>query len=89
MRFLRSQKWMRDFIEIYSEDEVYLDPDNICGAMKKAGFVDVQVNYMTPRFNPNFLGFANRIFASMMYTAGALGSSIKTQSYFGLSGRKA
>lgn len=88
MRFLRSQKWVRDFIEIYSEDEVYLDPDDVARALSDSGFTDVRVDFMTPRFNPDFLGFANRIFARMMYTAGALGSSIKTQSYFALSGRK-
>lgn len=88
MRFLRSKKLVRDFIEIYSEDEVYLDPDEIRRALEEAGFTDIRVDFMTPRFNPEFLGFANRLFARMIYVAAAFGSSIHTQSYFAMSGRK-
>jgi ubiquinone/menaquinone biosynthesis C-methylase UbiE len=88
MRFLRSQKFVRDFIEIYSEDEVYLDPDKVREAMSAAGFTEIRVDFMTPRFNPDFLGFTNKIFASMIYGAAALGSSVGPQSYFAMSGRK-
>jgi len=88
MRLLRSQKWVRDFIEIYSEDEIYLDPDKVSTDMRDSGYTDIKVDFMTPRFNPDFLGPANRFFASLIYGAGALGNSIKTQSYFALSGRK-
>jgi demethylmenaquinone methyltransferase/2-methoxy-6-polyprenyl-1,4-benzoquinol methylase len=88
MRFLRRQKRVRDFIEIYSEDEVYLDPGEVSDGMAAAGFSDVQTHYMTPRFNPDFLSFTNRIFARMMYSAAALGNSMRTQSYFAMSGRK-
>jgi ubiquinone/menaquinone biosynthesis C-methylase UbiE len=89
MRYLRSKKWVRDFIEIYSEDERYLDPAEVQGAFATAGFSDIRTHYLTPRFNPGFLGFANRIFARMIYTAASLGDSVRTQSYFAMSGRKA
>jgi ubiquinone/menaquinone biosynthesis C-methylase UbiE len=88
MRYLRSKKAVRDFIKIYSEDEIYLDPDQIQKALEKVGFTDVKVHFMTPRFNPNFLGAANRLFARMMYLAAAGGNSVNTQSYFAMSGRK-
>lgn len=88
MRFLRGKKAIRDFIKIYSEDEVYLDPDEVSRAMARAGLTDIKTDYITPRFNPEFLGFANRVFARMIYAAAALGSSINTQSYFAMSGRK-
>ncbi len=88
MRFLRSKKFVRDFIEIYSEDEIYLDPDGVARAFAGAGFADIRVDYMTPRFNPQFLGFANRVFAGMIYLAASLGNSIGSQSYFAMSGRK-
>lgn len=88
MRFLRSKKFVRDFIEIYSEDEVYLDPADVRQAFEGAGFTNIRVDFMTPRFNPQFLGFANRVFASMIYMAAALGNSVRTQSYFAMSGRK-
>ncbi len=88
MRFLRAQKVVRDFVEIYSEDEVYLDPDAVATAMRDTGYVDVRVNFMTPRFNPGFLGVANKIFASMIYAAAACGNAGHTQSYFAMSGRK-
>jgi ubiquinone/menaquinone biosynthesis C-methylase UbiE len=88
MRYLRGKKWVRDFIEIYSEDERYLDPREVSGAFAQAGFSDIRVDYMTPRFNPQFLGFANRIFAGMIYLAASLGDAVRTQSYFAMSGRK-
>jgi hypothetical protein len=79
---------VRDFIEIYSEDEKYLDPDEVRRAFSEAGFTDIRTHYMTPRFNPEFLGFFNRVFAGMIYTAAAFGNSLGTQSYFAMSGRK-
>ncbi len=88
MRYLRSKKWVRDFIEIYSEDEKYLDPVEVGQAFSDAGFTDIRVDYMTPRFNPLFLGLANRVFAGMIYSAAAIGNSVGTQSYFAMSGRK-
>ena len=88
MRYLRGKKWVRDFIEIYSEDEKYLDPDEVSRAFSDAGFTDIRTHYMTPRFNPEFLGFFNRVFAGMIYTAAAFGNSLGTQSYFAMSGRK-
>ncbi len=89
MRFLRNKKFIRDFIEIYSEDEVYLDPGEVGRAFADAGFTGIRVDYMTPRFNPEFLGPANRLFARMIYLAAAFGSLARTQSYFAMSGRKA
>ncbi len=89
MRYLRGKKWVRDFIEIYSEDEGYLNPLEVGKAFASAGFSDIRVDYMTPRFNPEFLGAANRVFAGMIYLAASMGDSIRTQSYFAMSGRKA
>jgi len=88
MRFLRNRKIVRDLIGVYSEDEVYLDPKEVRRACEAAGFRDIRVDFMTPRFNPDFLGFVNRQFARMMYTAAAFGNSVNTQSYFAMSGRK-
>lgn len=88
MRFLRNQKAIRDFIEIYSEDEKYLDPSDVGFVANAAGFTDIKVDFMTPRFNPEFLGVANRLFARVLYLFGAMGSGINTQSYFALSARK-
>jgi ubiquinone/menaquinone biosynthesis C-methylase UbiE len=88
MRYLRSKKWVRDFIEIYSEDERYLDPAEVRESFARAGFVDIRTHFLTPRFNPGFLGFFNRVFARMIYLAASFGDSARTQSYFAMSGRK-
>ncbi len=88
MRFLRNQKTVRDFIKIYSEDEIYLDPDVVSRTARDAGFEAVSVDYMTPRFNPEFLGPTNKVFAGILYALGAMGDSIRTQSYFALAARK-
>lgn len=89
MRFLRNQKAVRDLIKIYSEDEVYLDSGKVAEQARAAGFDDIQVNFLTARFNPDFLGAMNKVFAQIMYTAGAMGDGANTQSYFALSARKA
>ena len=79
---------MRDFIGIYSEDEVYLDPREVTRTMENLGFVDLALAYLTPRFKPEHLSSRNRVFARMLYTASAFGSGPFTQSFFALSGRK-
>lgn len=88
MRLLRDQKFVRDFIKIYSEDEVYLAPHTVSQVLSHCGFLDVRVNYLTPRFRPGYLSLANRLFAHMMYSAAALGRSAGTQSYFAISAQK-
>lgn len=88
MRFLRDQKVVRNLVKIYSDDEVYLDPDKVATAALSAGFVNPELNFVTARFNPEFLGPMNRFFAQLMYSAGALGSGKKTQSYFAFSAIK-
>jgi len=88
MRFLRDRELIRKMIKIYSDDEVYLDPEKVTEELIAAGFTDVRVDFMTARFNPEFLGFMNRIFASVLYTAGRFGSGMRSQSYFALSARK-
>lgn|GEM_PF-2289374 len=89
MRMMRNNKTIRDWIKIYSDDEVYLDPEQVEKVASAAGFVDAKVNFLTARFNPDFLGPMNRLFANVMYLAGALGSGVNTQSYFAFSARKA
>jgi ubiquinone/menaquinone biosynthesis C-methylase UbiE len=88
MRYLRGKKWVRDLIKIYSEDERYLDPAEVRDAFACAGFKDIRTHFMTPRFNPQFLGLLNRVFAGMIYLAASFGDSARTQSYFAMSGLK-
>src|SRR5205814_1437766 len=85
----RKPMWMvRDFIGIYSEDEVFLDPDLVVRTMKEVGFEDIRPIFLTPRFRRSFLGPVNRILARVLYVAAAMGSGAGTQSFFLLSGRK-
>ena len=88
MRFLRERKVVRDIIRIYSEDEIYLDPRTVAGILEAGGFGEIRTTYLTPRFRPGFLNAATLPFAWLMYAAGGMGSSIGTQSYFAMSGRR-
>lgn len=74
--------WMRDFIGIYSEDEVFLDPHSVQRALSGAGFRSIETRYLTPRLRPSFLNPANKLLASLMYSAAALGSGAASQSMF-------
>lgn len=85
----RAPMWLlRDFIGIYSSDEVFLDPREVGAAMRDAGFSGLDTRYMTPRLKPSFLTVPNRALARCMYAAAALGAGERTQSFFLLTGRK-
>jgi ubiquinone/menaquinone biosynthesis C-methylase UbiE len=85
----RRPMWLvRDFIGIYSEDEVFLNPDRVIGAMREAGFMEIRPVFLTPRFRDSFLGPVNRVLARVLYMAAAMGSGPATQSFFLMSGRK-
>jgi ubiquinone/menaquinone biosynthesis C-methylase UbiE len=85
----RKPMWLvRDLIGIYSEDEVFLNPDRVVGAMGNAGFQQIQPVFLTPRFRDSFLGPVNRLLARLLYLAAAMGSGAATQSFFLISGRK-
>jgi len=81
-------EWLRSWIGIYSDDEVFLDAREVAAVMQDNGFTDVQTRYLTPRFSPAFLTPKNRVLAYGLYAAAALGNSALTQSFFLLSGRK-
>lgn len=81
-------RFMRDFIGIYSQDEVYLDPRKVEETMVRLGFADLKVDYLTPRFKPGHLTPRNQVLARMMYAAASLGRGPGSQSFFALSGRK-
>lgn len=85
----RAPMWLlRDFIGIYTDDEVVLDPGEVAAVMRDAGFEDLRTRYTTPRLRPSFLTPTNRVLARCMYAAAALGDAARTQSFFMLSGRK-
>jgi SAM-dependent methyltransferase len=90
-----SQAWyrkpmelLRDFIGIYSEDEVFLDARRVSGSMRAAGFDNLQPRFLTPRFSRSFLSPRNRVLAQLLYAAAALGRAAFTQSFFLLQGTK-
>lgn len=79
---------LRDFIALYSEDEVVLDAREIVSLLSRAGFEDIQASYLTPRFRPTYLSRMNELLARAMYTASSVGPPALTQSFFSLRGRK-
>lgn len=85
----RKPMWaLRDFIGIYSDDEVFLDPDRVMRTLQGAGFADIRPVFLTPRFRDSFLGPVNRLLARLLYAAAAMGKGAGTQSFFLISGRK-
>jgi len=81
-------EWLRAWIGIYSEDEVFLDARDVSAVMRGAGFTDLHTAYLTPRFSSAFLTGKNRPLAYCLYAAAALGGGALTQSFFLLHGRK-
>jgi len=81
-------EWLRSWIGIYSDDEVFLDGRSVAAIMRSTGFTDLRTDYLTPRFSSAFLTPKNRLLAYCLYAAAALGNSALTQSFFLLRGRK-
>lgn len=86
--YRKPMELLRDFIGIYSEDEVFLDPRRVSASMGAVGFRDLKVRFLTPRFSRSFLSPRNRVFAQLLYAAASLGRSAFTQSFFLLQGTK-
>lgn len=82
-------KPMRKLIRIYTDDEVFLDPDEIREQLGKAGFGEIKTQYLTPRYDDEFLsGLFNKFLARVMYLASAFSPNRKWQSFFLMQGRR-
>lgn len=81
-------RFLRKFIGIYSDDEIWLDAADVVETMRRVGFRDPRVDYLTPRFKPGHLSAKNEVLARMMYAAAALGRSARTQSFVAISAQK-
>ncbi len=74
---------VRDKIGIWSEDEGFVDPDALRGALTTAGFTDIRDQYLTVRYLDEFLGSSvNRILARAIYAAGAISRARSWQAFF-------
>jgi ubiquinone/menaquinone biosynthesis C-methylase UbiE len=86
--YRKPMELLRDWIGIYSEDEVFLDPRRVAAVLRETGFAWIQERYLTPTFSPSFLTPKNKILARLLYLAAAMGRSSFTQSFFLLTARK-
>lgn len=73
---------LRDWIGIYSEDEVFLDDRTVGRALHQHGFGDLRVRYLTPTFSQAFLTGKNKVLAQLLYMAAGMGDGASTQSFF-------
>jgi ubiquinone/menaquinone biosynthesis C-methylase UbiE len=80
--YRKPMELLRDWIGIYSEDEVFLDPRAVTAALHQGGFTGIQVRYLTPTFSPAFLTPKNKVLARLLYLAAGMGRSSLTQSFF-------
>ena len=87
--YRKPMEWLRDWIGIYSEDEVFLDPGHVSSTLQTAGFHAIRERFLTPRFSPAFLTGKNKILAPMLYGAASLGRGGFTQSFFLLTASRA
>jgi ubiquinone/menaquinone biosynthesis C-methylase UbiE len=85
----RFPMWLlRDYIGIYTEDEVFLDSRAVAAELRRNGFTTLVERFLTPRLKPSFLSRTNRLLARAMYLGASLGRGAFTQSFFLLSARK-
>ena len=76
------------FLKIYTEDEKFLSPKYILGSIRKYDFVNLQLDFVTPTYNPSHQSRTNKILAGMMQMAASLSSRPGWQSFFIISGQK-
>lgn len=72
----------------YTEDERFLDPDKISSMMTKVGFIEIDIKYITPRYNHSVLKTIPKILAQLVYIASYPSNFRNFQSFFLLSGKK-
>jgi ubiquinone/menaquinone biosynthesis C-methylase UbiE len=80
--YRKPMELLRNWIGIYSEDEVFLDPRRVTAALQRSGFTGIQERFLTPTFSPAFLTPKNKILAHLLYLAAGMGRSSLTQSFF-------
>lgn len=81
--------WFKGILNLYTEDERFLFPEAVKEYMEDAGFVDIEIKYLTPEYNPNHLGTAlGRLLSVLMKMAASISQGSSWQSFFIITGKK-
>jgi len=74
---------------LFTEDEVFLSPVEIVSRLENAGFVGIVQQYLSPRYDWDFLGNPfNRLLARLVYAASSLASKPNWQAFALISASK-
>jgi SAM-dependent methyltransferase len=74
---------------LFTEDEVFIKPFELARRLARAGFDRVESQYMTPRYNADFLGNPlNRLLALLVYAASSVAGNDNWQAFVLMTARK-
>jgi ubiquinone/menaquinone biosynthesis C-methylase UbiE len=74
---------LKSILGLYTEDEKFLYPQKVKDQMEAAGFVDIEIKYLTPEYNPAHLRtLLNRTLAYLMKLAVSIHDGPHWQSFF-------
>jgi SAM-dependent methyltransferase len=80
---------VRRMTGLFTEDEVFLDPSELAENFSSAGFIRVESEYTTPRYDEDFLGnLLNRLLARLVYAAAQISLHHNSQAFVFMTARK-
>lgn len=80
---------LKSILNLYTEDERFLIPEEIRDKMKNAGFVDIKIKYLTPEYNPAHLKtFLNKMLSNLIRIAASVNQGPYWQSFFVIVGKR-
>ena len=79
---------LRRVLGVYTEDEVFLDPESLVGEVSSAGFAVDSLEFVTPRYNLPHYNFFNRLLIVCIMIAASARKREVNQTFFVVCARK-
>ena len=80
---------LKKLLNLYTEDERFLEPDHIRHIMLDSGLCDLKVDYTTPEYNPEHLASSmNKLLAEFIRIASKVSPGPRWQTFFIVRGIK-
>jgi ubiquinone/menaquinone biosynthesis C-methylase UbiE len=80
---------LKKLLKLYTDDERFLEPQQVHQTMDECGFRKTRIDYVTPEYNPEHLASSlNRLLAKFIYIAAKMSPGVRWQTFFVIQGIK-
>jgi len=80
--------WLKNVMNIYTEDEHFLNPIEMKQMLEAENFKDIKIEYITPKYNKDRFSFFVKFLDIFVRIASSITHSSKTQTFFIITGKK-